>query len=124
MTEHYIEKCKHCKNVINQCRCSSPNKTVRWGVCSNCKGKEVKEEAKGDPRTDLNMEVTTYCAWCKKYMYGPKNVEYQRGSHAICPECLQKFFGEYCDKLKAMGVVESTDTFKDFLAKKLLGVRK
>lgn len=34
---HFIETCKFCGTVISQCRCPSPDKTKRVGVCSKCK---------------------------------------------------------------------------------------
>lgn len=33
---HFIETCKYCGTVISQCRCPSPNKEKRVGVCNNC----------------------------------------------------------------------------------------
>jgi hypothetical protein len=33
---HFIETCKYCDTVISQCRCPSPNKEKRVGVCNNC----------------------------------------------------------------------------------------
>jgi len=37
---HFIEVCKYCGDVISQCRCPSPNKEKREGVCNRCKGRE------------------------------------------------------------------------------------
>lgn len=34
---HFIERCKICNTVISQCRCSSPDKEQRWGICDKCK---------------------------------------------------------------------------------------
>lgn len=34
---HFIEVCKICETVISQCRCPSPNKEKRYGLCCNCK---------------------------------------------------------------------------------------
>lgn len=38
MSDHYIEKCS-CGKVIGQCRCASPDKTVRIipNGCQDCK---------------------------------------------------------------------------------------
>lgn len=39
---HFIEICKHCGDVISQCRCPSPNKEKREGVCDKCKNRDEK----------------------------------------------------------------------------------
>jgi len=43
-SEHYIEKCRGCKKVIEQCRCPDLNKTVRWSICEDCLKKNKKKE--------------------------------------------------------------------------------
>lgn len=42
---HFIEICKVCECVISQCRCPSPDKEKRYGVCNACKAKETPEES-------------------------------------------------------------------------------
>jgi len=41
-SEHYTEVCGKCGTVISQCRCMSPNKTTRIGLCDECAG--IKRE--------------------------------------------------------------------------------
>lgn len=38
---HYIERCRECKNIISQCRCMSCDKELRWSLCANCKDKDI-----------------------------------------------------------------------------------
>lgn len=33
---HFIETCKYCGTIISQCRCPSPDKEKRIGVCGKC----------------------------------------------------------------------------------------
>jgi len=33
---HFKELCKICKTVMSQCRCPSPDKEIRYGVCKEC----------------------------------------------------------------------------------------
>lgn len=49
---HYIEKCAVCDCVIGQCRCMSPDKETRYGLCENC----AKDAASAVP--DSNTEPT------------------------------------------------------------------
>jgi len=41
---HFIEYCSECKKVINQCRCLTTDREVRWSVCDDCKQKEADHE--------------------------------------------------------------------------------
>ena len=34
---HFIEYCKSCGVIINQCRCADPNKEKYYGICAKCK---------------------------------------------------------------------------------------
>lgn len=45
MSEHFIERCRHCSVVLGQCRCPSPNKTVRWSTCAECDAKHSERPA-------------------------------------------------------------------------------
>lgn len=40
MTQHFIEKCKECDDIISQCRCPDNNKEIIYTICTNCKLKE------------------------------------------------------------------------------------
>jgi hypothetical protein len=40
MTQHFIEKCKECDDIISQCRCHDNNKEIIYTICTNCKLKE------------------------------------------------------------------------------------
>jgi hypothetical protein len=46
MSEHFVEKCSHCKTVMGQCRCPAKDKTVRWKVCDECAAKELTSQLK------------------------------------------------------------------------------
>ena len=37
---HYIVKCSKCGDVIQQCRCADPDKTVTYELCYDCRVKE------------------------------------------------------------------------------------
>lgn len=37
---HYTELCRECGAVISQCRCMSPDKEIRYGLCDACAGKQ------------------------------------------------------------------------------------
>ncbi len=35
--EHFLERCVHCKKIIRECECPSPEpKEERWFVCDEC----------------------------------------------------------------------------------------
>jgi len=36
MSNHFIEKCRHCGVVTGQCRCPGPDKEQRWTTCGKC----------------------------------------------------------------------------------------
>lgn len=36
---HYIKKCNRCDTVIEQCKCMDANKTIKLGMCEECKTK-------------------------------------------------------------------------------------
>lgn len=40
---HFIEICKLCGDVISQCRCPSPYKVEREGICTKCSNKDIKD---------------------------------------------------------------------------------
>ena len=42
-SEHYKEVCRECETVIGQCRCMSPHKVTRYGLCDACAGIPQKE---------------------------------------------------------------------------------
>lgn len=57
--EHFIEKCKLCGAVINQCRCPSKDKEIRYGVCVACAKKKdtyEKDLTKESLMQDLNIK--------------------------------------------------------------------
>lgn len=39
MSGHSVIRCRHCLEVIMQCRCMSSEKTTEYGVCESCKAK-------------------------------------------------------------------------------------
>lgn len=41
---HFIVKCFECKKIINQCRCPSTDKEIKYIVCEDCKGKKEEKE--------------------------------------------------------------------------------
>lgn len=41
---HYIERCKFCREIISQCRCSDPRKPTRFGICGDCAEKVAAGE--------------------------------------------------------------------------------
>ena len=43
MTEHYIEYCVECREVISQCRCPDKNKTIIYSLCKTCKEKKDED---------------------------------------------------------------------------------
>lgn len=46
MSDHFIEKCEKCEKVVSQCRCMSPNKTIRWTICDECRRKTLRPNEK------------------------------------------------------------------------------
>ena len=47
-TGHFMEVCKVCGTVVNQCRCPSLDKDKRMVICRACAGKSEKVMALGD----------------------------------------------------------------------------
>jgi hypothetical protein len=41
---HFKDLCVSCDRIFNQCRCGSPNKTVRKKLCSTCCPIQLTEE--------------------------------------------------------------------------------
>ena len=41
---HFIKYCRGCECVITQCRCADPNKTITYGLCSNCSQLSLMKE--------------------------------------------------------------------------------
>lgn len=112
---HFIENCKNCKKVISQCRCPSPDKEQRWGVCESCKKNcGLTKEGMDVPEGDL----PTYCAWCKRHMSGPIG-DYKIASHGICPPCLKELQKEMEATTGRKLTFEKNMTFREFLARKL-----
>jgi hypothetical protein len=52
---HFIEICKYCGDVIAQCRCPSPNKEKRIGVCDKCR--ELGKNAQNTQLPQNNRKV-------------------------------------------------------------------
>jgi hypothetical protein len=46
--EHYKELCRRCGTLMSQCRCTSPDRSTVYGVCSNCQTPEEKAAAKAE----------------------------------------------------------------------------
>lgn len=53
MPQHMVMKCKHGK-VVRQCRCPSPDKTVRIVDCYDCPESPVREDDPTIKQTDLD----------------------------------------------------------------------
>lgn len=49
MSEHYILKCKVCKDIIASCRCPHPNKTIKYDICTMCKSTPRSEGLMNSP---------------------------------------------------------------------------
>jgi hypothetical protein len=43
---HFIEKCSKCGKTIQQCRCMSCDKEVRYSICQDCKDKGEEDGGK------------------------------------------------------------------------------
>jgi hypothetical protein len=65
----------------------------------------------------IGEELPTYCAWCKKHMYGPTG-EYSFASHAICPPCLKELEKE-AQTIYPDIKFESKMSFRQFMIRKL-----
>lgn len=44
---HYKKVCKVCGDIITQCRCPSPNKTVTYEICKKCMVKNPLPDTRG-----------------------------------------------------------------------------
>lgn len=51
---HFIEKCKECNETINQCRCPSKLKKVRYSICKKCI----------DMKNEKSYRIKLYCYNC------------------------------------------------------------
>lgn len=81
MSEHFVEICVKCQATIAQCRCFSPNKTVRHGICSVCRSEmEAIAACPGDERKRPNARIEP-CGWCRKAPEG------DTGPGFKCVEC-------------------------------------
>ena len=47
MSEHFIDQCKYCLEIVNQCKCGGPRVTT-WVVCDSCQARL----ARGDELDD------------------------------------------------------------------------
>ena len=43
---HFVTKCKYCGVIINQCRCISKDKEVKYATCGTCAQKLANGEIK------------------------------------------------------------------------------
>ena len=59
MTQHFKEICVHCNDIISQCRCASPDKVTKYGVCNECKIKttDLREQVDADPMKMMLIQV-------------------------------------------------------------------
>jgi hypothetical protein len=57
--EHYEEHCLRCDTLMGQCRCSSPNRSVVYGVCSDCQTPEEKEAQRSEYEAALAAAMGT-----------------------------------------------------------------
>jgi hypothetical protein len=52
---HFIEKCKECGTVINQCRCPSKEKVITYNICSKCENK-IKNGFSSAPKEEISIK--------------------------------------------------------------------
>ena len=87
--------------------------------------KHIKEDIDTSKDPDFKRlqldKMPTYCAWCKKHMYGLIG-DYDTASHGLCPDCLEKVKAEYAQQKEFPLRKESVGSFKEFLAQKLFSV--
>ncbi|MFA5936707.1 MAG: hypothetical protein WC822_02400 [Candidatus Paceibacterota bacterium] len=54
MSEHFVEKCRRCGTTVSQCRCFSPDKSVRWvDSCCKCNGPESSGQVRENTRDTI-----------------------------------------------------------------------
>lgn len=57
---HFKEICKECEVVMNQCRCPSKDKEIRYGICQKCKNsKNNMEKSTVDNSNELEADFLT-----------------------------------------------------------------
>jgi hypothetical protein len=51
-SEHFIERCQFCETKISGCRCMSEHKTIKYGICQECR--EIFEQQEGMKYVELD----------------------------------------------------------------------
>ncbi len=64
MSEHFIEICKKCEEIISQCRCPSKDKIKRYSLCETCKKEEKFSEEKSCRNCKHALKPNNYCQHC------------------------------------------------------------
>lgn len=80
-SEHYIEKCSSCDDIISQCRCLGPHE-IRYAVCDNCKT-AVKTKP-SFPQLRDEREATNEALWKRVLdVASGRQREYTQGDRTI-----------------------------------------
>ena len=56
---HFIEKCKYCETIVNQCRCPDLKKEIRFCTCFHCMERispSVVEQSEPETTTNIMVE--------------------------------------------------------------------
>ena len=60
---HFKKICSVCSKVIEQCRCTDPNKTIQFDVCEDCS--TIKCLVTGKPIGEDSWGLNCKCKNCK-----------------------------------------------------------